>query len=176
MIQTILTTERLQLLPFTADDYSFLLDLHSDPEVNRYLPSGPIALTPEEVRQRLNRYMESNRNTQVSGWKLATHDGTAIGRAGFFRMKDPNGYELGYVLKRSAWGRGYASEITSALISWFFEHTTEDCLFAYAEQVHAASLRVMAKAGMHPWQDRGVEGLDFRFYRITRAQFDCALE
>ncbi|MGX1495944.1 GNAT family N-acetyltransferase [Roseibium aggregatum] len=167
----ILTTGRLRLLPFSNDDFALLQDLHSDPEVNRYLSPGPAIMDPEEVRRRLANYVGDHRGTGISKWKLETIDGTFIGRAGFSFNREPEGYELGYSLKRSAWGHGYASEIAKALVGWFFETLPYDHLLAYAVAEHEASQQVMRKAGLHFWQELNQHGLPCRFYRITRQQY-----
>lgn len=163
-------------MPYSEEDLSALMELHSDPEVNRFLApgphaSGPVAFSPADVRARLARYMENNRMSRISGWKLETLDGVFVGRAGFSRLNNPDGYELGYVLKRSLWGRGYASEIARALVDWFFNHSSEPQLFAVVEQAHGASIKVLEKAGLRFWQDREIDGVACAYYRITRAEF-----
>jgi len=170
LTQTILTTGRLQVLPFTEDDYPLLLELHSDPEVNRFHSPGPAMMCPEEVRRRLSDYVGDHRALGISKWKLETHDGTFVGRAGFSWQSDPEGYEMGYSFRRGAWGMGYATEIARALVAWFFERTSEDQLLAYAAIEHVASLNVMRKAGMDFWLDMEKHGRPCRFYRITRTR------
>ena len=173
MTHPVLQTERLQLRPFSEDDFAALLHLHSDPEVNRFLAPGPVALSAEEVRARLVRYMDNNRTSRISGWNLETLDGVSVGRAGFSKLSDPEGFELGYVLKRQAWGKGYASEIAVALVDWFFAQTGEPRLFAIVEQAHTASIKVLERAGLRFWQDRDVDGVACQVYRITRTQFEA---
>ncbi|MHA7777510.1 GNAT family N-acetyltransferase [Roseibium sp. M-1] len=167
----ILTTGRLRLLPFTEADFPLLFDLHSDPEVNRYLSPGPAAMGADEVHRRLGDYVRDHLHSGISKWKLETKEGNFIGRAGFSWLSDPDGYELGYSLKRSAWGQGYATEISRALVGWFFEQRPDPHLIAYAVAEHAASQHVMQKAGFSLWQERRKHGLDCRFYRITRSGY-----
>jgi len=168
LTKPILQTGRLRLVPFSEDDFEILQALHSDPEVNRYLSPGPAIMSPEEVRRRLENYVGDHHHTGISKWKLETLDGDPVGRAGFSWMNNPDGYELGYSLKRSVWGRGYATEIARALVAWFFDNTDQDHLLAYAVREHAASLNVMKKAGMRHWQDLEKHGLACRFYRMER--------
>jgi RimJ/RimL family protein N-acetyltransferase len=172
----ILTTGRLRLLPFSEEDFPLLQDLHSDPEVNRYLSPGPAIMDPEEVRRRLANYVGDHRGSGISKWKLETVEGAFIGRAGFSFERNPEGYELGYSLKRSAWGKGYASEIARALVGWFFDTTQNDHMLAYAVAEHEASQRVMQKAGLRFWREIRKHGLHCRFYRITRRQYLQSLE
>jgi RimJ/RimL family protein N-acetyltransferase len=104
--------------------------------------------------------------------------GTASGRrsrpppatsSGWFHFRPREGgsldeAELGYRLRRSAWGKGYATEGSRALIrAGFTEHGVERVV-ADAMAVHTASRRVMEKAGLRlvrtfhqPWPYR-VEG------------------
>lgn len=171
MIHPVVQTDRLRLMPFSEEDLPALVALHADPEVNRFLAPGPVALQPGDVRDRLDRYLEDNQRHKITGWKLETLDGVLIGRAGFSKLKDPEGYELGYVLQRNAWGAGYATEIACALVAWFFEETAEPQLFATAEEAHDASIRVLQKAGLHLWQDREIDGVACRIFRVTRRQF-----
>ncbi|MES0811173.1 GNAT family N-acetyltransferase [Roseibium sp. SCPC15] len=170
--EILLKTARLQVLPFEDADFPLLLDLHSDPEVNRYHSPGPVPMAKEEARRRLNNYVQMHRQSGVSKWKLETLDGEFVGRAGFSWQQEPAGYELGYSLKRSAWGRGYATEIARELVRWFFEETDHDHLLAYAVSENLASLRVMQKAGMRLWLEMEKHDLPCTFYRVDRTEFE----
>ncbi len=168
----VLTTARLRLSPFEEADFDLLFDLHSDPEVNRYLSPGPAPMDADEVRRRLGDYIGAHEQTGISKWKLETREGDFIGRAGFAWLTDPDGYELGYSLKRSAWGKGYASEIARGLIAWFFENMPDDYLLAFAVTEHKGSQAVMRKAGMKYWMDQEKVGHPCSFYRIERSDPD----
>ncbi len=56
--------------------------------------------------------------------------------------------ELGYRLKRSAWGKGYATEGSRALIRKGFTELGVRRVFAQTMAVNTASRRVMEKAGL----------------------------
>jgi len=60
----------------------------------------------------------------------------------------PDEAELGYRLKRSAWGKGYATEGSRALIQKGFAELGVSRVFAETMVVHAASRRVMENAGL----------------------------
>lgn len=117
MTRPILSTERLQLLPFDDKDLPLLAKLHADPEVNRYLSPGPMKMDSEEVHERFARYRDDYLSSGYSMWKLETLEGDFIGRAGIRWMPEAEGYELGYSLMRKAWGKGYASEIARGLVN-----------------------------------------------------------
>ncbi|CTQ53008.1 anhydro-N-acetylmuramic acid kinase [Roseibium album] len=171
MSNVVLTTERLRLVPFAEEDYSLFLGLHSDPEVNRFLSPGPQSMSEMEARQKLSTYMDAHERNQISKWKLETVSGEFLGRAGFSWQQDPASFEMGYSLKRAAWGMGYATEIARGLVSWFFKTMPDDHLIAYSASEHKSSQNVMVKSGMKFWKEMEKHGVACRFFRITREEY-----
>ena len=126
-------------------------------------------MTADEVKVRLLEFIERNDGSGFGRCRLTTHGGDYIGRAGIDWMTDPDGYELAYSLKRTAWGKGYATEIAEALTRWFFETTDNTFLIAYAHAEHNGSQHVMRKTGFKHWFDREKHGVPCAFYRIERS-------
>ncbi len=60
----------------------------------------------------------------------------------------PDEVELGYRLRKSAWGKGYATEGSRALIRKGFGELGVRRMVAETMAVHGASRRVMEKAGL----------------------------
>ena len=56
--------------------------------------------------------------------------------------------ELGYVLAKVVWGKGYMTEAVQALINWAFQQPTIYRVYATTSVDNAGSQRVMEKAGM----------------------------
>jgi RimJ/RimL family protein N-acetyltransferase len=88
--------------------------------------------------------------------------------------------ELGYRLRRSAWGKGYATEGSRALIAKGFAELGVERVYATTMVVNVASRRVMEKAGLRfvrtfrqPWPDHidGEEKGDVE-YALSRAQWE----
>jgi RimJ/RimL family protein N-acetyltransferase len=147
-----LETDRLILRRFTVDDVDNLFALDSDPAVMRYVTGGPP--TPREKIEHdfLPAYLAYYERFQGYGFWAAVEKATGDFLGWFhFRphSKDaPDEPELGYRLRRSAWGKGYATEGSRALIDKGFAElgARRVVAFAYAENI--ASRRVMEKAGM----------------------------
>jgi RimJ/RimL family protein N-acetyltransferase len=172
MSNFVLTTERTRLVPFTPDDFPYLQELHSDPEVNRYhLSTGPAPMDSGEISKRLKSYIDEHISLGISKWKLETVSGEFLGRAGFSRLKEPAGFEMGYSLKQAAWGRGYATEIARELVGWFFKTMPDNHLIAYSASENQSSQNVMVKSGMKFWKEMEKHGVACRFFRITREEF-----
>jgi RimJ/RimL family protein N-acetyltransferase len=60
----------------------------------------------------------------------------------------PSSAELGYWFLRNAWGKGYASESSSALLGFGFEQLRLHRIWGKCHVRNAASARVMEKLGM----------------------------
>lgn len=63
------------------------------------------------------------------------------------REGHPTELHVGYVLRRSAWGQGYATEALAGLIEWCEERTSIGWLHAGVGAANDASIRLLQKAG-----------------------------
>src|ERR687894_1796476 len=151
-MQVFLITERLALRRFTEADLDNLFDLDGDPEVMRFLTGGKP--TPREVIRNdtlpwILHYYE--RFAGLGFW--AVNEKSTGEFLGWFEFRPPEGggpdeAELGYRLRRSAWGKGYATEGSRALIRKGFTELGVRRVVAKTMAVNAASRRVMEKAGL----------------------------
>jgi RimJ/RimL family protein N-acetyltransferase len=148
-----LETDRLLLRRFTEAGVDDLVELDSDPEVMRFLTNG--RPTPREVVERetlpliLGGYGRLGGLGRMAAIERST--GAFIGWIGFDPAEDgrpDDEVELGYRLRRSAWGRGYATEGSRALIRRAFDELGMRRVFAQTMAVNLASRRVMEKSGL----------------------------
>lgn len=148
-----LETDRLVLRRFTEADVDNLVELDSDPEVMRYLTGGrstPREFVESQMMPRLLSYYE---RYPGFGFWVAIEKSTGDFLGWFvFRppLKDPRPgeIELGYRLRRSAWGKGYATEGSRALVRKGFTEFGVQRVVAFTMAVNAASRRVMEKSGL----------------------------
>jgi [ribosomal protein S5]-alanine N-acetyltransferase len=133
----ILETPRLLLQSFTLEDLDNLLELHSDPEVNRYLlPTG--AWSKEIITTKLKRFIAHQETYGYSKLKVSLKNGTFVGRSGFEFWEETGETELGYSFKREYWGKGYATEAAHALVQWIFEITDLEYIIGFATEENIA--------------------------------------
>ncbi|MFG3257200.1 GNAT family N-acetyltransferase [Streptomyces sp. NPDC048172] len=147
-----LETGRLVLRAFTPADADALLALDSDPEVMRFINGGR-PTTPEAVRRRtLPRLLHDHPGLGTRGFWAAEEraTGTFLGWFEFRPLADdtPAVVELGYRLNRNAWGHGYATEGSRALIDKGFTELGVERVTANTMAVNAGSRRVMEKSGL----------------------------
>lgn len=151
-VSVYLETERLVLRRFTEADVDHLIELDSDPAVMRFLADGKP--TPRRVieTETLPRFIASYGRRDGFGVWAAVEKATSsfIGWFGFRPAEGaaPGDVELGYRLRRSAWGNGYATEGARALIRKGFTDLGVQRVVAHTMTVNAASRRVMEKVGM----------------------------
>lgn len=146
------STEHIVLRRVTADDATLLLALDADPEVMRYLTGGrstPLDEIVDEIIPAWLAYYE--RFTHYGFWIAeARDDGRFVG---WFHLRPQSGRpsdepELGYRLARAEWGRGFASEVSRALIDLAFGELGARRVYAGTMAVNTGSRRVMEKAGL----------------------------
>ena len=183
-----LETERLVLRRFTAGDVEALVDLDGDPEVMRFLNGG--TPTPrEEIENRvLPRFLEYYERYEGFGYWAAVEKATGE-FLGWFHFRPPEGagpgeVELGYRLRRSAWGKGYATEGSRGLIEKGFTELGVRRVVANAMTVNLASRRVMEKAGLsyvrtfHNEWDEYIDGAEYGDveYALTRSDWEASAD
>jgi RimJ/RimL family protein N-acetyltransferase len=163
-----LETARLVLREFIVSDVENLVCLDSDPEVMRYLTKG--RPTPREVieSETLPRILRTYERCDCHGrWAVVEKSGGQF--AGWLGLgPHPDGgadqAELGYRLRRSAWGKGYATEGSRALIRKAFTESEVRRVWAQTMAVNIASRRVLTKAGLtwvrtfYPMFDDPIDG------------------
>lgn len=151
-MQVFLETERLILRQFNEGDVDNLVRLNSDPEVMKYLTGG--APTPrEEIEQDyLPAYLDYHKRFEGYGFWAATEkeSGEFVGWFHFRPQPDcpPDEPELGYRLVKSAWGKGYGTEGSRALIRKGFTELGVQRVVASTMAVNTGSRRVMEKSGL----------------------------
>ena len=168
-----LTTERLLLRPFTEADVEPLHALMQDPDVMRYVGDRRVPSLQETWRA-------------VAGWighwtlrgyglwaVVEQESGDVIGRAGIINPIDWPGPEVGYLLGRRWWGRGYATEAAAAAMAWGFSTIGFERLISLIDPANAASIRVAERLGETLEGETDLWGNRVLIYGIDRATWDA---
>jgi RimJ/RimL family protein N-acetyltransferase len=163
-VEPVQVTERLALRRFTPADAGNLLALDGDPLVMRFLDHRTKSRAQIEAEV-LPRFLTCHRrNGDFGYWAAQTRgDGAFIGWFGL-RPVTPTGaamvdwpdappgdasvVSLGYRLRASAWGRGYATEGARALVRRAFTGLGVRQIVATTMAVNTASRRVLEKTGL----------------------------
>ncbi len=187
MSQATLRTDRLELVPLSEQHLPFLVDLNSDPVVQRFLFHR--GLTPEETEERLWRALAAAEGGAGLGHWIGCEGGEPIGLwmlqppHGPSQLPAPGEADLGYRLPQRNWRQGYASEGARELVRHGFEDLGLTRIFAQTMAVNRPSRATMASVGLKfvrtfveeydvpiPGHEQGeVE------YDITRQRHRCAV-
>ncbi|MEU5235651.1 GNAT family N-acetyltransferase [Streptomyces lydicus] len=176
----VLRSARLALRPFTADDAEPLAALHGDPDVMRFIDTGRPVPRTQVLARTLPEFVAG-----PGVWAAEVADGG--GFIGWFALRPtgpgrPGEAELGYRLRRAAWGRGYATEGARAVLAYGFAELGVRRVTATTMTVNRGSRRVLEKAGLRyvrtffeEWPDpiEGAEHGDVD-YALSREEWAAA--
>jgi RimJ/RimL family protein N-acetyltransferase len=161
-----LETPRLVVTSWRAGDVESLLEVHSDAETMRFVRHGrPESRT--ETEQLVSQYVAEHAARGWTKWRLTDVDGELVGRAGFGGSATHRG--LSYLIRRSHWGRGLATEISEALVGWHLSHAAGVPLRAIVAVGNEASGRVLQKVGFREVGTEDHEGTICRSFAYPSA-------
>lgn len=159
----LITTERLTLHAWSEDFFDDLFAMAQHPETVRYVGTGKP--WTREYTQTRHQATLAHWAAHGFGWfAVSTAPGSFDGVVSLVRRDATESglgtpaVEMGWWIARSAWGRGYATEATTAVRDHVFESGFTDRLLAVYEPVNAASARVVEKLGFLPHSTFTLEG------------------
>ncbi|MFF7410820.1 GNAT family N-acetyltransferase [Streptomyces lydicus] len=188
---TLVRSARLALRRFTADDAEPLAALHGDPDVMRFIDTGRPVPRTQVLTRTLPEFVAGpgrGPGDPVAGLGVWAADVAATGEfIGWFALRptrpgQPEEAELGYRLRRAAWGRGYATEGARAVLAYGFAELGVRRVTATTMTVNRGSRRVMEKAGLRyvrtffeEWPDH-IEGAEHGDvdYALSREEWAAA--
>ena len=166
-----LETERLLIRPFTEKDLDKLIELRSDPEVNKYL-GGTKMQNPESLAERLRVYIECYEKfgfgMSAVIWKPNYE---MIGWSGLMPLNGTDEIEVGYGMIKEFWGRGIGCECAKAWLEYGFETAGLERIVAFAYPENKGSRRIMEKLGMRYEKTEAHHGAKCVFYAISKNKF-----
>ncbi|MEZ5850643.1 MAG: GNAT family N-acetyltransferase [Hyphomicrobiaceae bacterium] len=164
----VLTTERLELRPFSPEDAEAFQRLAGDWDVARMTSDIPHPLGFDQALRWLEPAEDEHR------FAILRH-GTLIGGAGYFLR--PSGVaELGFWLGHEYWGQGYATEATRAVLAHGFTQSRYPTFSSSHFVDNPASKRVLEKLGFEPagfgriWSSARGTDVEAALYWLTRAR------
>jgi ribosomal-protein-alanine N-acetyltransferase len=159
-------TPRLRLRALRDEDLEELWSLYSDPRVGAFI--GPH--TREQVEAELRFDIAHQAQHGWALWALEERSTRRfLGDCGLrpLEMRGPE-VELGYDLHPDAWGRGVATEAAQATVGLALGPLGIDRVIAVVKPNHAASRRVLEKAGLTHTGEREAYGEQLLLYEIER--------
>ena len=143
-----LTTDRLGLRRFTPDDFDWLLDLYTDADVTRYLGGNKSrAQTQELLDVWILQYYEQHPGLGI--WVTVEREtGNQIGLHLLNHIRGESIIQVGFTLAKSAWGKGFGTEMAYALLRYGFVDLKMPRIAGIASLKNHASQHVLTKIGL----------------------------
>lgn len=165
---SVLETERLILRPRGLEHLEACVAINIDPEVMAYLgPVWPAARQRLHLTRQLTRQWPPGLGYWAIFRKAAPDE--MLGWALLVPLEGTDEIQLGYRLKRSAWGEGIATEAGRRLVTHGLETLALPGLAAWTHPQNAGSKRVLTKLGFLPDGQYEDDGQVQDLYRLTPA-------
>lgn len=161
-----IATERLRLRPCRQEDEADVVALVTDADVMRFVGDG--VMTEERGRQVFRKVFELYDTGAWGIWTIEEREtGGFLGTAEI-KPRKTDDWEIVYVLRREAWGRGYATEVGRALVAFGFERLGLARVAATVDYDNAVSIRVLEKLGMRQVDEESDEIGAYAVYAVDR--------
>jgi RimJ/RimL family protein N-acetyltransferase len=166
-------TDRLRLRGFAAEDVDGLFQLAQDPLIAAYVAYTNVGLR-EACWRSIALWIGHWALRGFGMWAVEERaSGAFIGRIGLWQPEGWPGTEVGWLLGRDYWGKGYATEAARASLDWGFEHLPIDELVSLIQPENAASIAVAERLGERRRGLVAFRGGETGLWAITRAEWDA---
>ena len=156
-----LTSDRLALRRFTADDIDWLANLYSDPDVTKYL-GGIKDRTKSEELLRTRILQDDDEHPGLGIWMTVERaTGTCVGFHLLNHIRGESIIQTGFALVKSAWGKGFATEMAAAVLRYGFVDLQLPRIAGMASLHNYASQRVLLKIGLEQRGERAFPHPDY---------------
>ena len=165
-----LETERLYLRQFREADLDAYAEMCADVEVMRY------------IGQPLSRFEAWRSMAAMLGhWQLRGYglwaveekgSGEMIGRIGCWRPEGWIDFEIGWTLRRTHWGKGYAIEAARASVQYAFEQLNRSHIISLIHPENWRSIRVADQLGETVSGKTELFGKEVLVYRLERQDWE----
>jgi len=141
-----LPAARLLLRKPRSDDAPLIFETYGqDAEVTRYLMWRPHN-DLNDAQAAVKRFLKGWESGTQFCWLIFVRD-TGELAGSISARKDENGVNLGYLLARAHWGRGFMAEAVAVVVAWAFSDPSVFRVWAVCDVENRASVRVLEKTG-----------------------------
>lgn len=146
-----LNSPNLTYVPLCEDHFPFYRIMEMDPEVMHFYDRG-VSKNDEDARKTFVKYIETRKNFPLLGaWSVFDSSNDFVGLAVIVHIEakpENKNFEFGYRLVRNQWGKGHATEIAKALVSYAFNILKLPEVYGTTKPDNVVSQKVLMKAGL----------------------------
>ncbi len=170
-MNVILETSRLSLREMVPDDLDFVAEMLADRQVMRYYPK---TYSRGEAQGCMTAQIEKYRSDGFGLWRVSLLGSPApIGLVGLVRQEvDGDTFdEIGYLIHRPYWQRGYATEAALGVRRFAFEVCGLPHVVSLVRPENVPSVAVAKKLGMTPEREIRFGGFQHLVYGVAAEAF-----
>jgi RimJ/RimL family protein N-acetyltransferase len=164
-----LCTERLLMRPWRESDLDDYAAMSADPAVMRYIGQGK-PVDRAEAWRAIALFVGHWALRGFGLWAVELREGESfVGRVGLWQPEGWPGLEVGWVLARSHWGHGYATEAGDAAIQFAWDVVGAAEVISLIQPDNSASRRVAERLGMQLRGRQILGTIEVLVYQLSRA-------
>lgn len=169
-----IATQHLFLRQFVESDTDTLHQVFNEDDILKYFPN-PAPPAREKIAKLIQAQINHWKEHGYGWWAVEPlGDQRLIGWAGLQYLPDTDETEVAYMLSKSFWGRGLATEAAIASLEFGFGSFPFESIVGITHPDNLASQRVLEKSGLIFTLRTEYFGMDcFRFI-IKREDFDAS--
>lgn len=146
-----------------------MLEIHEDSEAIKRLtltgPPGGITVAWRNIAMMIGHWHLRG----YGQWTvIEKNTGEVIGRVGLWNPEGWPGIELGWIIRRSRWNNGFATEAAMASLSWAWANVETDRIISIIEPDNAPAIRVAEKIGESFEREEVMNGRNVHLYGVRR--------
>jgi [ribosomal protein S5]-alanine N-acetyltransferase len=176
-VKILAETERLILRELDYSDKYDLFEMDADPEVHLYIENNPVK-SIDEITKVIEMLKKQYAENGIARWAVVDKlTNEFVGWSGLKYFNQPlnnhnNFYELGYRFKRKHWGKGFATESSTAILDYGFENLNIEQIFAMTDPKNANSKKVLAKLGFDFEETFDYDGDPIDWFKLSKATWE----
>jgi len=153
-MKILVETERLILRELEYTDENDLFEMDSDPEVHLYIENNPVK-SIDEISKVIEIIKGQYKENGMARWAVVDKlTNEFIGWSGLKYFNQPlnnhhHFYELGFRFKKKHWGKGFATDSSTAILDYGFANLNVDKIFAITNPENVNSKKVLSKLGFN---------------------------
>jgi len=168
----IFETERLVIRQLTENDFEDFFRLHGDADVMKYIRP---AKSREEALAFLKQIIADYDNLPGLGrWAMYSKtDPSFSGSFAVIPLQKSDDIQIGYLMAKEHWGKGYASEAAFGGLQYVFNELKRDRVAGITFPENIASQKVLLKHGFS-FDKKIVEddGVELNLYMLDRNKWE----
>jgi len=161
-------TERLRVRYFKETDHDHYFSLQGNPAVMQYI--RPVRTREQTIVFLNEKILGTPKHDYKGYWAVEKkHTAEFIGCFVIIPMpEDPDKTQMGYSFLPQHWGNGYATEVATRGVEYFYNKTPLPEIYGVTEKANLASQKVLLKAGFVFFEKKMEEAKELVVYILRR--------